>query len=317
VRLSALLLLTLISLGTSSPAWAQFKADENGAGLRFSEEQITRYQAGAVISAPNGPVRNIRALVPVPTDWPEQEVKVINEDMSPDVKKAGYRELDGFKQLLIEVPTIGGGQEIHCLITFEVKRKMVLPPEDTSGLRIPKRAPREVLKYLGASPFIETRNREVIKLAKAAVEGKESAWEKVAAICETTRAKVEYTKSDSKGAVAALRDGSGGYEELNSVFIALCRVNDIPARTVWVQGFCYSEFYLEDEQGHGIWIPCQVAGKGDFPEKPEPRTIIQKGDNFKVPEKKVPLRFVSEHLRGLPFPGSGAPSVKWVRKVVD
>ena len=316
MRLSALLLL-ILTFGAVSPAGAQFKADEKSSGIRFGEEQTTKYQAGAVISAPNGPVQNVRALLPVPTEWPEQEVKVIVEDLSPDVKKAGYRELPGVRQMLIEVPTIGGGQEIHCLVTFEIKRRMVLPPEDTSSLRIPKKAPRDVMKYLGASPFIETRNREVIKLAKAAVEGKESAWEKVEAICAKTREKVEYRKSDSKGAVAALRDGFGDYEELNSVFIALCRVNDIPARTVWVQGFCYSEFYLEDEQGKGLWMPCQIAGTGEFPEKPDFRAIIQKGDNFTVPEKNVPQRFVSEHMRGLPFPGSGAPKVKWVREVVD
>jgi hypothetical protein len=317
VRLSALLLLILATFGSAAPAWAQFKDEAKESGIRFGEEQTSKYMAGAVITAANGPVRNVKALVPVPTDWPEQEVKIVNEDLSPDVKKAGYREMLGVKQLLIEVPMIGGGQEIHCRITFEVKRRMVLPPEDTSTLRVPKKAPREVLKYLGASPFIETRNREVIKLAKEAVEAKESAWDKVAAICETTRQKVEYKKSDSKGAVAALRDGFGDYEELNAVFIALCRVNDIPARTVWVQGFCYSEFYLEDEQGKGFWIPCQIAGKGEFPEKPDFRAIIQKGDNFTVPEKNVPQRFVSEHMRGLPFPGSGAPSIKWVREVVD
>lgn len=317
MRFSALLLLILAILGSAAPAGAQFKDEAKESGIRFGEEKITKYRAGAIISAANGPVRNVKALLPVPTEWPEQEVKVVNEDLSPDIKKAGYRDMLGVKQMLIEAPTIGGGQEIHCVVTFEIKRKMVLPPEDTSKLRIPKKAPREVLKYLGASPFIETRSRDVMKLAKEAVEGKESAWDKVAAICATTRQKVEYKKGDSKGAVFALRDGFGDIDELNSVFIALCRVNDIPARTVWVEGSCYSEFYLEDEQGKGIWIPCQVAGKGDFPEQPDFRAIIQKGDNFTVPEKKEPQRFVSEHMRGLPFPGSGAPKIKWVREVVD
>lgn len=298
-------------------AWAQFKAEEAGQGIRFGEEKTTKYRAGAIITAAGGPVQNVRALVPVPFDWPEQEVRIIDEEVSPEVKKVGYRELNGVKQLLIEAPLVAAGQEIKCLITFEVRLRKILPPDDPAQLRIPKKAPREVLKYLGASPFIETRNRELILLAKQAVEGKETAWDKVEGIFNLTREKVEYKKGDLKSAVAAVRDKQGDTEELNCVFISLCRINDIPARMVWVQGFCYSEFYLEDADGKGTWIPCQAAGNLPFPEMPDFRTIIQKGDNFTVPEKPKPLRFVNEHLRGIPFPGSGPPSVKWIREVVE
>ena len=301
----------------ASPLHAQFKDSDSGEGVQYGEEKTTKYQAGVIITAANGPIRNLRATVPVPFDWPEQEVRIVEEEVSPEVKKVGYRDLDGVKQLLVIVPQLAGGQQAKCLITFEVKRRVIEPPADPSKFHIPKRAPREVLKYLGASPYIETRNREIVSLAKETVEGKESAWETVEAIYDTTRDKVEYKEGKLKGAVAALRDGDGDCEELTSLFIALCRSSGIPARTVWVQGHCYPEFYLEDSKNQGHWIPCQAAGTRMFGEMTELRPILQKGDNFNVPEKKDPQRYVAEMLKGTPYPGSGGPRVEWIREMVD
>ena len=46
---------------------------------------------------------------------------------------------------------------------------------------------------------------------------------------------------------------------------------------------------------------------------PEFRPILQKGDNFKVPEKpRVPQRYVAEFLTGK----GGKPTVKFIRKKV-
>jgi hypothetical protein len=115
---------------------------------------------------------------------------------------------------------------------------------------------------------------------------------------------VQYKDEPLKGALAALRDGTGDCDELSSLFIALCRANDIPARTVRVPGHCYPEFYLLDAQGKGRWYPCQAAGTRAFGGMPDPRPILQKGDN--VPgidpstKKRVRYRFLPENLIGLP-----------------
>ena len=156
---------------------------------------------------------------------------------------------------------------------------------------------REVRRYLGTSPFIETRHPQIRSSAKEATEGKENAWEKVEAIYDWVREHVEYKDGALKGALAALRDGNGDCEELSSLFIAMCRVSGIPARTVWLPGHCYPEFYLEDKAGHGRWFPCQAAGTRDFGGMSEFRPILQKGDNFRVPEQKEPQRYVAELLK--------------------
>jgi hypothetical protein len=131
------------------------------------------------------------------------------------------------------------------------------------------------------------------------------------------REKVEYKEGKIKTAVAALQDGHGDCEELTSLFIAACRAADVPARMVWVPDHCYPEFYLVDDAGEGHWFPCQAAGTRAFGSMPELRPILQKGDNFKVPEKKKPQRYVAEFLSGKPVKGSGPPKVTFVREFVQ
>jgi hypothetical protein len=67
----------------------------------------------------------------------------------------------------------------------------------------------------------------------------------------------------------------------------------------------------------GYWFPCESAGSDSFGEMPLARTILQKGDNFRVPErKKERLRYASDFMIGLPTPGGGRPKVKYIREQV-
>jgi hypothetical protein len=50
---------------------------------------------------------------------------------------------------------------------------------------------------------------------------------------------------------------------------------------------------------------------------PELRPILQKGDNFMVPEKKGPQRYVAEFLKGSTLAGGGRPEVTFVREYVQ
>ena len=46
---------------------------------------------------------------------------------------------------------------------------------------------------------------------------------------------------------------------------------------------------------------------------PLARPILQKGDNFRVPERKEHLRYASDYITGVPTPGGGKPKVKYIR----
>ena len=325
-RLSGLVLrgaCTALALGLvlvwSGAARAQFDEPESGKGAGFGEATTKRYRAGVVVEAVGGACKGLMATIAVPTDWPEQEVRIDGEELSPAVRPIKYRMLGNtVKQMLVEIPVLAAGQRAQAIVTFEVRRRTILAPEDTSIFVEPKKVPKEFRVFTGPSPYIESRHPQIRALAKEAIAGKEGAWAKVEALYDVTREKIQFKDMPLKGALQALRDGDGDCEELSSLFIALCRANDIPARTVWVPGHCYAEFYLEDDAGKGHWFPCQPAGTRAFGEIPEMRPVLQKGDNFKVPEKKDAQRYVAEFLKGVPVAGGGGkPKVQWVREYVD
>lgn len=290
---------------------------DSGKGVRFDQQQLRRWRVGMIVQAVGGPCRGLFATIPVPTDWPEQSVKIVDEDFSPAVRRVSYRTLDdGVKQMLVFVPALNAGESAKALVTFEVRRSSILPPEDPGVFAVPQRMPREIRKFLGNSPYIESRHAQIRSLAKKITKDKTSAWEQVESIYDYVRDNVEYREGRLKGALAALRDGQGDCEEMTSLFVALCRASDIPARMVWVPDHCYPEFYLEDDQQQGHWIPCQAAGTRSFGGMPEFRPILQKGDNFRVPEKREPQRYVAEFLKGNAIRGGGNPTVQFVREVL-
>jgi len=280
------------------------------------DKQLTqRWKVGVEITA-RGPCVGIVATAPVPIEWPEQQVRVIEEDVSPEVGRVTYRVLDnGVKQMVVAVPQLAPGKKAKAIVTLEITRASLLPPDDPTIFRIPRRIPKDVRKWLGAGPYIETQNGEIRRKAQEVIVGKESAWEQVEAMYDWVRENVKYRDGELKGALAAMRDGTGDCEELTSLFIAFCRVNKIPARTVWVPGHCYPEFYLEDESGTGYWIPCQAAGTRALGGIPEHRPILQKGDSFKVPEVREPQRYVAEFLQASSV-GGMPPEVKFIRDLL-
>lgn len=284
-------------------------------GPKLGEAQTQRIRVGIVITAASGPCKGIVGTTPVPIDWPEQTVKIVDEESTPFVKNVGYRMVAGtVKQMLVDVPQLPQGQEARAIVTFEVTRHAMLPPDDTSVYVLPnmRKLDRQVRTYLGDSPYIESRHAKIRSLAKETLAdlSEANAWTQVEALYDIARAKVEYKDGPLKGALKALEDGDGDCEELSSLFIALCRASDVPARTVWVPGHCYAEFYLEDAEGEGYWFPCQPAGDRAFGGIPEHRTILQKGDNFRVPERpRDRQRYVAEFLTGK----GGQPSVKFIR----
>lgn len=314
-RLFSIAVLAIIFL-LPTATFAQFKTDAGGKGPKLDSLVTKKYKCGVTISARGGPCKGMVATVPIPMEWPEQQVQVVSEDISPTVKSVTYRTVGGgARQMVIEIPLLPAGEEAHALVTFEVARNTLLPPDDTSEFTVPKKLPRDVMIHTGPSPFIESRHPKITSLSKEIVAGKEGAWEKVEAIYDWVRENVKYENGELKGAIKALNDKTGDCEELSSLFIALCRAQKIPARTVWVPEHCYPEFYLTDAAGNGYWFPCQAAGARAFGGIPEDRPILQKGDNFRDPDRpKEKLRYVSEYLTGKG--GGGKPKVKFVREAV-
>lgn len=316
-RIGVVCLIVAGSLGASAAARAEFLDGGRAAGAAptLGDVLTQRYRVGFTMTAIGGPCRDVHATLPVPVEWPEQKVRVVSEDVSPEVKSLTYRTLDdGVKQMVVEIPVIPAGRQVKAIITLELESAAILAPADTTGLRVPSEPGRDLRKALGATASIETNHPKIVKFAREAAADHEG-WRRVEAIYDAVRAKVEYRDCELKGAVRALADGWGDCEELTCLFIAACRSQGIPARTVWVEGHCYPEFWLEDAAGAGRWYPCQAAGPRAFGAMPDQLPILQKGDEFRDPDRPdKTLRYVTEFLRGTPDPGAGRPQLDWVRE---
>ncbi len=314
----------VVPLAVCSPeiASAQFgKPTLSPNGPQLDQELVQQYEVGVVVTADGGPCGNIVGTTAIPIDWPEQQVRIVAEDVSPFVQSITYRDIGAtVKQMVIKIPSLPAGEEARAVVTVEVTRRSLAPPAHTSKLKVPerKKLSRDLKKYLGPSPYIESASGKIKSLSKQIVPDKDlPAWQKVERLYDWVREHVKYEEGKIKGALAALEEKSGDCEELTSLFIALCRAQGIPARMVWVPQHCYPEFYLVDEADEGHWFPCQAAGARDFGGIPELRPILQKGDQFKTPEKpRQTERYIKPYLTGTPLPGGGQPRVKFIGRVI-
>lgn len=308
MRIASAAMTLLLSLLTASHCSAA-----EDAGVRLGDSTTHKRKVGVIINAVGGPCLGLYATAPLPTDWPEQQVKIINEEFSPSVFKTDYRMLDGnVKQLLVSIPQLAGGEQAMAVVTLEITTRAIHAPADTDQFEIPRRVARDVQIYLAPSPYINSRHTKVRAKVREIVSDDDPAWTQVEAIYDWVRDNITNRDGQLKGEYATLRDGHGDAEDLVGLFVALCRAHRVPARIVWVPGHFHAEFYLVDADGDGHWFPCQVVGAREFGSLEHPLPILQKGDNIRVPEKKDPQRYVGELLKGTG--GAGKPRVQFVRE---
>lgn len=280
-------------------------------------EVTQKWHFGVRVEAKAGGVAGIEARLPFPAPWPEQDVRLLRIDRSDNVSKVTFADLgDGARQMVVTIARLRQGESATAVAEVEIKRRIIEAPQPIDAWRVPRRRSSRLKSYLAPSPYIESRHRTIRKTAaEIASAAPSTGWRKVEAIYDWVRRQVRYEFDPKiRSSLEALQSGKGDCEELTSLFIALCRAEGIPARSVWVPGHCYPEFYLENEQGEGRWFPCQAAGTRLFGEMVEWRPILQKGDRFKVPGKKGYQRYVAESLKAKN--AAAAPSVTFIREAV-
>src|SRR5437764_2751164 len=97
---------------------AQFE-DVKTSGVRLDKTVVEKIKIGMTITAQGGPCNGIVGTAPVPTEWPEQKVQILREDVTPNVRKVEYRTIAGgtAKQMIVHVPHLNPSEEAHAMIT--------------------------------------------------------------------------------------------------------------------------------------------------------------------------------------------------------
>ena len=206
----------------------------NPYAIQLQRPQKQQWEIGFEVKSP-ALMTGVTATITIPMSWPEQKVKIIEQDLSPGVRVRSRVVMGDVKQLLVTVPRVEAGSTIKTIVTVEVERSLIEKPEQTDKLYIPKLLTPDLRKYMGVSPFIETTHPKIIAVSRGLGDDGKNAWQKAEIIFDWVRDHVKYKFDEElKGALLALEKGEGDCEELTSLFIAICRNNGIPARSVWI-----------------------------------------------------------------------------------
>ncbi len=271
------------------------------AALRYTDPRTYRLKVVVRIDAPEeSPVKNVVAVAPIPRDWPEQKVRLLSRKFTEGGK---YKEIDKpgqCKTFNFQIPQIAAGDSAEVELLYEITRWRIEFAAPADELSLPHGVPREVRdQFAGPAPGLEMNHPKIKELARDLKKqhGQEGAWNMVKGFWKWTRDNVAFKNGDFRGALFAVEQQCGDCEEMSALFVSMCRLSDGVARSVWVEGHNYPEFYLLDKQGRGHWIPAQVVGPAWFGEMVEYRPIFQKGDRFYDPFQREFVRYTPQTVK--------------------
>jgi hypothetical protein len=237
------------------------------------------------------------ASTPVPLQLPEQtvdDVQINTEGCTAEIRKLAPEA----GQLLLAAEGIEKGQKIRAEAVYKLTLFKQYQGYDKEQFPANQKAiPKELRRYLGDSPGIQTHDK-VVRDLTAEVGGQiDHPWDKALAFHQWVWQNIKGRIGAYTNVLTALKDRVGDCEERAAVFIALCRASDIPARLVWVPNHNWAEFYLTDEKGDGHWIPAHTAGYSWFGWTGAHELVLHKGDSIRIPELPKPQRVLEDWMR--------------------
>ncbi len=268
--------------------------------LELADPRTYRLKVVIRVEAPEGAVKNVLAMGPIPMDWPEQRVRLISQKLSAQGKCSETIIRGQAAILKFQVPQIPKGGSAFVERLYEITRYRTKFTMTGESLKLPRAMPPDFKEQVaGLAPGVEINNPKMIDLADSLRKTSDAAapWDTIKTFWSWTRDNVKFENGDFRGALYAIENRCGDCEEMSALFVGLCRLSGISARTVWVEGHDYPEFYLMDPQGKGHWIPAQVVGPPWFGEITEYRPIFQKGDRFYDPLQKTYVRYVPHTVK--------------------
>ena len=270
-----------------------------GPKVLYENSVSTRWKVGAKVRTGSGRAVDVLITFPVPSNWPEQTVTITDQDIPVGLGTVGSRKLPaGVEQVLVQFPVLHASDVFEVSYTLEIVNRAIVAPKETKGFIFPKHTKRDVKPFLAVSKNVDHNNSKVRNKAKEIIAPHATAWEKTEAIYDWVRQNIQIEDTKYHSSQHTLKNLSGTNEDKTFLFVALCRSVKIPSRIVFAKGSTYAEFMLAGPDGKELfWFPCDVSGIREFGGLSEPKVVLQKGDGFKVPEKKKPQKYVAEFMK--------------------
>ena len=106
-------------------------------GPKLGEPDVQKWKIGMIVSASGGSVGRLTGTTTIPMEWPEQSVKIVGKDLSPGVTLSD-KSFGTAKQMVVSIPRVANGKEVHAILIVEVTRHTLLPPDETDLYVVPE-----------------------------------------------------------------------------------------------------------------------------------------------------------------------------------
>ena len=122
-----------------------------GAGRSSASPRSRDGGSGMIVTASGGACRGVQRLRGRPHRLARAGGQRSSRKTSRRRSRSTTRRVDGGVKIMnVQIAQLAAGQEAKALVTFEIRRSAILPPEDTDiyVLPDPKKLPREIRPYL-------------------------------------------------------------------------------------------------------------------------------------------------------------------------
>ena len=262
--------------------WIWNEPPKNQTG--YLEPRTFKLKIGVELNG-QGNATQIQATTPAPIECPEQ--KLDDPKIQTEGCQAGIRDVGpDARQLFLTADEIAPGQSISATATYNVTAYKQYLGYQRDQFPLQQKPPHDVVSmYMGDSPGIQTRIKQVRKLLEYLRGDTKHPWELAKKFADWIPRNIKGVIRPYTSVAAALDDRQGACAEMSAVFVALCRAAGIPARLVWVPDHNWAEFYLSDEKGEGHWIPAHTACYFWFGWTGAHELVLQKGDRLRMPDR--------------------------------
>ena len=293
-------------VGDGQWIWNEPPKNETG----YLEPRSYKLDVGIEMTG-RGNAWQVAATTPVPVACPEQKIE--EERVVAQGCEAQIRSLSDYsRQLCVSAAQLGEGQTISAVAHFKLTLRKQNHAFQRDQFPDEQKIPADVRRqYLGDSPGIESRCKEIRKLYEELRAKGTHPWEMVSNAATWIRKHIAPQMGAFAGVSRAMQNQRGDCEEMSAILVALCRAAGIPARLVWIPNHNWAEFYAVDKEGKGHWLPVHTACYFWFGWTGAHELVLQKGDRIRVPERGKFFRLTEDWVQW----GGRKPDVRYLAEL--